>query len=190
MSDTASDMRPITPLGAYKPASFSYGPVTIVENIDTSLASFALRLGHEKKGQQALKGFLGKAVPGVAKSLAGAPGAFWMGPEQWMVTAPLGSHEDLADQLAATAKGAASVTEQTGGWCRFDLSGDGLADVFERLCPADLRKMVPGDVTRTSIEHLGCFLLVTSAQDVTVYGPRSSAGSLYHALQTAMRSAL
>ena len=189
MSNAASDMRSITPLGAHEPASFSHGPVTVTEIVDVALASYALRLGHEKKGHQALKAVLGRGAPDVAKVSNGDIAAFWMGPDQWMISAPMDSHEDLADQLSTAAKEAASVTEQSGGWCRFDLRGDGLADVFERLCPVNMRAMKAGDVTRTSIDHLGCFFLLNDANDVTVYGPRSSAGSLYHALKTAIRSA-
>ena len=100
------------------------------------------------------------------------------------------SHETLAAQLAAKAKGTASVTEQNDAWCCFDLSGPRLASVFELLCPVNLRACAGGEATRTGIDHLGCFLLVLSPDHVRVLGPRSSAGSLHHALLTAMRAAL
>ena len=113
--------------------------------------------------------------------------AFWMGPDQWMVEAPLATHEDLSRQIAAQANGAASVTEQTDAWCRFDLKGERLADVFERLCAADLRRFTGGEAVRTTIEHLGCFLICRSHGLVSVIGPRSSAESLHHALLTALK---
>ena len=48
---------------------------------------------------------------------------FWMGPEQWMIVAPHATHELLAYQLAALLGDAASVTEQSGAWVTFDVTG-------------------------------------------------------------------
>lgn len=97
--------------------------------------------------------------------------------------------DDIATQIAAQAKGTASVTEQSGGWCRFDLAGPRLAEVFALLCSADLRAST-GFATRTAIDHLGCFVIKRDDARISVLGPRSSAGSLHHALLTAMHAAL
>ena len=45
-----------------------------------------------------------------------------------------------------------------------------------------------GFASRTVIEHIGCYLIKRSATDVTVYGPRSSAQSLLHVMETAAHS--
>lgn len=184
-----SDMTPITPLGSQSPCVDTVGPVTMTEVTDTALASFASRLGQEDAAQAVLADLLGAEPPEPGRATEGTMGAFWMGPDQWMVTAPYESYEDLAAVLTNKAGKTASITEQTDGWCRFDLHGERLIDVLELLCPANLRGDTVGTATRTTIHHLGCFVLVRSTVDFTVFGPRSSAGSLHHALLTAMRAA-
>ncbi|MEX0367908.1 MAG: sarcosine oxidase subunit gamma [Ruegeria sp.] len=183
------DLVAITPLGAAEPRVDTHGPVTLSEITDTALASVAARLGQEEQARAWLGTTLGVAAPDPARVGGKDLTAFWMGPDQWMVEAPYQTHEMLASDLARQAGGVASVTEQSDAWCRFDLAGDGLADVFERLCPADIRSFKGGEAVRTSIDHLGCFLICRTPEHFSVYGPRSSAGSLHHALLVAMRSA-
>jgi len=51
--------------------------------------------------------------------------------------------------------------------------------------------MAQGQVTRTRLEHLGCFLICrTKNSHFSVFGPRSSAGSLHHALTVAATSVI
>jgi sarcosine oxidase subunit gamma len=186
------DLVATSALGGTEPRVDTVGPVTLRERPEWALASVAARLGQEEHCAAGLKTLLGEAAPGPGRTQAGGPfWAFWTGPDQWMIEAPHDSHEDLAAQLKAALGPTASVTEQTGGWCRFDIEGEGVVPVFERLCNADVRAMQDGAATRTVIEHLGCFLLCrTAGRHLSVIGPRSSAGSLHHALLTAMRSAL
>lgn len=191
MSDLSSELQPVTPLGGTAPRVDNHGPVSLREVTDTALASFASRLGREAKAKEALNSVLGmQGLPGPGEGLSNDTfSVLWTGPDQWMVLAPHDSHEDLAAQLKATAGDDASITEQNDAWCRFDLTGSGLVEVFERLCPVNLRLGAHGIATRTTIDHLGCLLFVQSASQITVLGPRSSAGSLHHALLGAMRSA-
>lgn len=183
------DLDPITPLGAAEARVDTHGPVTLTEVTDRALASVAARLGREDETVVRLTDLLGTAPPAPARLVGEPLTAFWTGPDQWMIEAPLATHEDLAARLTASSDGAMSVTEQTDAWCRFDLTGDGLPEVFERLCPADTRAFAGGEALRTAIDHLGCFLLCRKVGHVSVLGPRSAAGSLHHALLTAMRSA-
>ncbi|WP_297772354.1 sarcosine oxidase subunit gamma [uncultured Roseovarius sp.] len=183
------DLVAITPLGAVRPKVDSHGPVTLTEVTDRALASVAARLGHEAETATALERLLGAPAPGPARHGGKSLMAFWMGPEQWMVEASFETHEDLARQIGSDLGAAASVTEQTDAWCRFDLTGDGLADVFERLTTANVRAFEGGEAQRASVDHMGCFVLCHDARHISVLGPRSSAGSLHHALLTAMRSA-
>lgn len=184
------NLSPLSPLGNAEALVENINGITLTEEVGFALVSCAARLGKEKQTKTALKKFLGSAAPDVSKATSGDISAFWMGPDFWMVEAPFATHEDLAVQLKAVTKANASITEQTDGWCRFDLKGDQLADVFERLCMANIRKMQAGDTTRTSIEHLGCFVILRDETHISVLGPRSSAASLHHALVTAIHSAL
>lgn len=183
------DLIAITPLGATRPRIDSHGPVTLTEVTDRVLASVAARLGHETQTGALLASLIGTPAPGPARMGGTSLMAFWMGPDQWMLSAPVETQEDLAHQVKAQAKGAASVTDQTGAWCRFDLTGDGLADVLERLTNANTRAFSGGEAQRAAVEHMGCFLLCHSPRHISVIGPRSSAASLHHALLTAIRSA-
>jgi len=182
------NLQAITPLGNKEPVTETYGPVTLTEITDIALASVSARLGREQDTAAALETFLGTPPPGAAEQCGNNLSAFWMGPDQWMIEAPFETHEDLAARLVGTSPNAYSVTEQTDAWCRFDLKGPSLPDLFERLCAADTHAFTGGEAVRTSIEHLGCFVLCRTQNHFSVIGPRSSAGSLYHALVTAFRS--
>jgi sarcosine oxidase subunit gamma len=182
----------ITPLGGASAQIDSHGTATCTEVTDLALASVAARLGHEKACAAALKTILGTDAPGPGKSAMGDPyTAVWMGPEQWIIGASFSTHEDIEDQMKAALKDAASVTEQSDMWCGYDLSGTGLQSVMELLCNINIRAMAPGDATRTAIHHLGCIVVCGDPDGFfRIIGPRSSAGSLHHAIVTAMKSAL
>ncbi len=182
------DLTAITPLGGQTPVVETIGPITLTEVTDRALASVTARQGRLTEAAQVLETVLGAALPDTQRCIDQPLGAFWAAPDQWMIEAPISSHEDLAHQLMAAANGTFSVTEQTDAWCRFDLAGDGLADLFERLCPAPVRAFQGGEAVRSTIDHLGCFVICRTPTRISVLGPRSSAGSLHHALITAMRS--
>ncbi|MEX0350650.1 MAG: sarcosine oxidase subunit gamma [Paracoccaceae bacterium] len=184
------DLVAITALGGTDPQVDSVGTVTCSEVPGVALASVAVRLGKEQEATAALAELTGAPAPGVGRFESKQIASIWIGPDQWLVEAPFETHENLADQAKAATGNAASVSEQTDAWARFDLIGSGVLAVLELLCPLDTRRMVEGDVARTSIHHLGCFILCRASEQFSVYGPRSSAGSLHHAIVTAMKSAL
>ena len=183
-------LKPISPLGADQARIDKIGTVTISENIDHSLASVATRLGKAKPFATAAKKALKLSLPGPGESITkGDFTVFWSAPEQWFVEARLESHEDISSILKRDFKDTASITEQSGGWCRFDLAGDDCVALLQRLCAVDSAAMKPGDATRTVIEHIGAFVLCHGAgNSFSIYGPRSSADSLHHALVTAANS--
>ena len=177
-------LAPLTPLGNTTPQTDTIGPVTITENTGIALASLAIRRGR------------GTDIANAAASLnltLPAPGhasenAMWLAPDQWMIEAPFATHEDNMAFLKSAFGDAASITEQTDAWVRFDLAGPDLPAMFDLLCNLDTRAMQPGQATRTVIDHLGCYVICRSV-GFTILGPRSSARSLHHALITAARSA-
>lgn len=184
------DLAPLTPLGGTEPRTDAYGGVTLTEVTSTALASVAARTGKETAAAAFMKSQLGVDAPEVGRVAEKTLLAFWIGPHQWMVEAPISTHEDLAARLSSASKGEVSITEQTDGWCRFDLTGTRLEAILELLCPFDLRSATGNEAIRTTIDHLGCFVVLRGTTHLSVIGPRSSAGSLHHALLTAMRSAL
>ncbi len=184
------DLTAITALGGSVARIDHVGPITLSEQPDWAFASVAARLGQESKCKTALKKRLGANAPDVGDVCVGKDlTAFWTGPHQWMIEAPFEQFEDIAAQVKSVVGTTASVSEQTDGWCRFDMQGDGVVAVFERLCNVNVAAMATGTATRTVIEHLGCFVICRDAgTHLSVIGPRSSAGSMHHALLTAMRS--
>jgi len=179
----------MTPLGQSLPQTDRIGPVTIAERVATALASLASRSGRDAD-VASLATAAGITLPGPGHhAQAGVYGAFWLGPQQWMIEAPFDTHEEIAAILRTAFGEAASITEQTDAWARFDVTAPDLPAMFERLCAIDLRTALPGAATRTVIDHLGCYVIVRTGETLTVLGPRSSARSLHHALITAARSA-
>ncbi len=185
------NLKAITALGGHEAQVDTVHGLTITECPDWAIASVAARMGQEKQLGAAMKKALGITMPKPSKS-AGKGGitVFWTGPNQYFVEAPIADNETLANTLADALKRTASVTEQTDGWVRFDVQGAGCSDVFERLCILDTRAMIKGTVSRTSLEHSGCFVMCRTHAYFSVYGPRSTAASIHHGLVTAAKSAL
>ncbi len=185
------DLQPITALGGAQARIDAFDGLRIAESPDWAMASLAARNGRAADMAAAARGFLGMALPEVGRcAAAGAFGAFWIGPGQWMIEAPHAGREDLAAALKSAVRDSGSVTEQTDGWVRFELTGPRCPDVLERLCNADVRAMATQAATRARVEHLGCFVIRRAADRFSVIGPRSSAGSLHRALVAAAASAL
>ncbi len=183
-------LKPHTALGQAAAVTQTVHGVLIRENPNSALASLATRRGRAADVARMAQS-VGLALPGPGQISQGTPwSALWIGPEQWLVEAPFASHEDIVSHLAPIFGDAASLTEQTDAWVRFDLQGQGLAAVFERLCALNLRAMADLGGARTVIEHIGVFVLKLAEDHITVLGPRSSAASLHHALITAAKSAL
>lgn len=177
-----TDLKPITALNGDSAAVDTIATLTIRENPDLALASVAARHGQAETVAARLKEALSLTLPEPAQwTSAGDYAAIWLGPDQWMINAEYGAHALLASELKSIVGDAGSVTEQTDGWCCFDLEGEKLVAAFERLSALDFAKMQTGQANRTSIHHLGC-LVVRTETGANVFGPRSSARSLHHAL--------
>jgi sarcosine oxidase subunit gamma len=182
-------LKALTALGKRVPSTDAIGDLVIAEQPDIALASVERRRGGEATFSKAAEKLMGRKLPEVGQSFAADPvGAFWIGPGQWMLEAPHESHEHL-DEIAAKALGAtASVTEQSDAWVRFDIEGGTVLRLFERLTSLDLRKVPAGGASRSIIEHIGCFIVRRAEARFSVYGARSYAASLHHALVEAARS--
>ncbi len=184
----ANPLKSLTPLGHDAPVTETIGAVTITENTGTALASLASRMGCEAAVASAAQ-TAGIPLPGPGRAeSASTYAAIWLGPEQWMIEAAFASHEDITAILKPIFGEAASITEQTDAWVRFDLTAPDLPALFERLCNYDLRSSGAGAATRTVIDHLGCYVIRRTEAEVTILGPRSSAHSLHHALTTAAKA--
>ena len=179
----------LTPLGHDAPETTTIGPFTITERVDTALASLAIRRGRAADVAAAAAA-AGIPLPPPGRHETQTLAAFWLAPEMWMIEAPFATHEDIRAHLLTLFHDTASITEQTDAWVCFDLTAPNLPSLMERLCNVDLRAAADGHATRTVIDHLGCYLIKHGAQTITLYGPRSSAETLHHALTVAAGSVL
>jgi sarcosine oxidase subunit gamma len=186
----ANQWKALTALGHDTAETVQIGPYRITERFDVALASLAVRRGQEAAFADAAKA-AGVPLPGASAHLSGAVySAFWVTPEMWFIEADFATHEDIVAQLKPAFGATASITEQTDAWVRFDVAGEGLVALFERLSNLDLATLPDGFASRTVMEHLGVYLVKRSATEVVLYGPRSSAQGLLHALEVTAKSVI
>ena len=184
-----ADLKPLTALGHDTPETVTVGPFTIAERTDAALASLANRRNRNADVTRAAAA-AGVPLPPPGHAETATLAAFWLAPDHWMIEAPFATHENIRAHLLAIFGDAASITEQTDAWVRFDLTAPDLPSLMERLTNVDLRTAAVNTASRTVIDHLGCYLIKRSATEITLYGPRSSAQSLHHALTFAAQSLL
>ena len=181
----------MTALGGDAARDEVIGGIRISEITDTDLASMAVRRGGGGDVETASVKMFG-GLPAAGGSLSkGGDSIIWMGVEQYLVEAApdTGSRKSATTRLAAALGAAASVTDQSDAYVRFDLEGDRVAGMLERLSAADNAGMDAGAAVRTPIHHMLCLLICREpGRRFTVYGPRSSAESLHHALTAAAGS--
>ncbi|MER8734404.1 sarcosine oxidase subunit gamma [Mesorhizobium sp. M1227] len=180
-----SELRPITAFGAAQPRLASFGLLEIRENSDLALASLALRFGTVEPTP------FGLTLPRPGRWVEGqGVAALWTGPGQWMVEHEGRAELDFAAELKQVAPGC-SVTEQTDGWVAFEIvsraGSRSLETLLSKLVNLDPADLDPGRATRTGLEHMSCFVIRRGEAHVAVLGARSSAGSLWHALETAAK---
>jgi sarcosine oxidase subunit gamma len=83
-----------------------------------------------------------------------------------------------------------ALTDQSDGWVTLDLrapDAEMLERVLEKLVNLDLRRFQTGQARRAGLAHLSAFVLRMDAGHARIFGPRSAAGTLWHALDTAAR---
>ncbi|MER9533876.1 sarcosine oxidase subunit gamma [Mesorhizobium sp. M0309] len=180
-----SDLRPITALGAALPRLESFGALEIRENAGLALASLAVRRETVEPRP------FGLTLPGPGRWIGGqGVAALWTGPDQWMIEYEGCAELDFAAELKLRAPGC-SVTEQTDGWVAFEIVSRAgsrpLEALLSKLVNVDLAGFGTGLATRTGLEHMSCFVIRRGDAHVAVLGARSSAGSLWHALETAAK---
>ncbi|NOD74556.1 MULTISPECIES: sarcosine oxidase subunit gamma [unclassified Ruegeria] len=184
------DLNPITPLGATTLHQEQYEGLMIGEVFDRAMVSISSRHGRNQDLMSCLSEKLDLKLPGVSEFIEnGDFGAFWTASDQWMFDAPHDAKSCLADKIKEIVDDAASVTDQTDGWCRFRLSGPRSVEIFQFLCTVDVSALVQGQVVKTLIEHTGCFVLCRQkAIEYEIIGPVSVVSDVLHALQAAART--
>jgi heterotetrameric sarcosine oxidase gamma subunit len=171
------DLTPLSAFGLTAPRAVVHGPLSLNEVSGLALASLAIT-----RGDKAPR-LLDLSLPDVGGLVQqGDMFAFWTGPDQWMLAYP-----EAGDFLASDN---CAVTDQTDGWVILDLcapDGTALERVLEKLVNLDLRVFPAGQARRTGLAHLSVFVLRRDVASVRILGPRSAAGTLWHAVETVLR---
>ena len=126
-------------------------------NLDNNKKIFSLNehLGQTKKFNSTFKSYFLYTPPSVSnfkeneKTLV-----FWARKNSYFI---LGEIEPKS--LNSSFNSTASITDQTGGWVCFNISGKYSKSLFEKLVSLDIDFFKEGDVTRTSINKINCFVL-------------------------------
>lgn len=157
-----------TPLPA---APFTAAGVTI--SAAPPLARWSLRA----RDRAALEGVIGRSLPArIGETL---DGAICLGPDEWLLRAPLGS--TLADAAGAPVA-VVDISERAVG---IALSGSAALAVIEAGCPRDVSRFAVGYATRTIFEGTEVLIERTGAEAFSIEVWRSFAPWLWTALTQA-----
>ena len=123
--------------------------------LDNSRNIFSLNENKDEtnKFNRIFKKFFGFTVPEIAKFNDNSI-ALWSRTKSYIILTDFN-----LDDLTSTFDGLASITDQTGGWLSFKISGKGSIYLFEKLITINLENFNEGNVIRTSINKINCFLL-------------------------------
>ena len=124
--------------------------------LDNSRNIFSLNENKDETNKFNLifKKFFGFTVPEIAKfKLNDNSIALWSRTKSYIILTDFN-----LDDLTSTFDGLASITDQTGGWLSFKISGKGSIHLFEKLITINLENFNEGNVTRTSISNINCFV--------------------------------
>lgn len=179
------DLKPITALGLSQVKSLKLGSLSLTENSGLALASLALR-----RDIDAPRPF-GLLLPEPGSWVErGGVGAFWTGPNQWIIEAEWEAERDFCAEVVAACPGQ-SVTEQTDGFVAFEFHSESGADLIlalmAKLVNIDPRLFAPGSATRAGLGHMNVFVIRRAEDRLAVLGMRSAAGTLWHELECAVK---
>ena len=134
--------------------------------LDNSRNIFSLNENKDEtnKFNRIFKKFFGFTVPEIAKfKLNDNSIALWSRTKSYIILTDFN-----LDNLTSTFDGLASITDQTGGWLSFKISGKGSIHLFEKLITVNLENFNEGNVIRTSISKINSFVLCKN-KDQTYY---------------------
>lgn len=178
------DLKPVTALGGGERRRVRHDALELEENASLALASLSLPRGATRPMP------FGLALPGPGEWTGNdMAAAFWTGPDQWLIEGPGRAESDFAAEVARHCP-SGMVTEQTDGFVAFEIRsacGEGaILALLAKLVNLDPARLRPGSATRTGFEHMSVFVIRRAPGHLAVLGMRSAAGTLWHALETAI----
>ncbi len=109
------------------------------------------------------------------------PAAYWLGPDQWLLTSDTKSAEEITDHIDRTLAGQLyAATDMSSGNVCFSLSGPAARIILGMGCGIDLHKnvFVTGQCTQTNFAHVQLFIVAVDDENFDLYVDRSHAGYL------------
>ena len=125
--------------------------------LDNSRNIFSLNKNNDEynKFNSVFKNFFSFLVPDVSKfNLNDNSIVLWSRAKSYIAITNFNLKE-----LTSSFENLASITDQTGGWLLFKVSGKGSLSLFEKLITINLDNFSEGQVIRTSLNKINCFVL-------------------------------
>ena len=125
--------------------------------LDNSRNIFSLNKNNDEynKFNSVFKNFFSFLVPDVSKfNLNDNSIVLWSRTQSFFAITNFNLKE-----LTSSFENLASITDQSGGWLSFKVSGEGSLSLFEKLVTINLDTFNEGHVIRTSLNKINCFVL-------------------------------
>ena len=125
--------------------------------LDNSRNIFSLNTNNVdyKKFNSVFKNFFSFLVPDVSKfNLNDNSIVLWSRTQSFFAITNFNLKE-----LTSSFENLASISDQTGGWLLFKVSGKGSLSLFEKLITINLDNFSEGQTIRTSLNKINCFVL-------------------------------
>jgi sarcosine oxidase subunit gamma len=177
---------------AFEAGSF---PGTVEVSETPFLTMVGIRVGRDTEAGQRIASVTG-GLPATcgAVSRTGDTSVLWLGPEEFLVVAPLEAHESLGGDLIqalrqALADGEGQVVDLSANRTTFDLTGPQSRAVLEKGCSLDLhpREFKAGSALSTQIGNIPVVLWKTGEESYRIFPRASFAEFLGRWLLDAMR---
>ena len=133
--------------------------------LDNSRNIFSLNENKDEanKFNRIFKKFFGFSVPEIAKfKLNDNSIALWSRTKSYIIL----TNSNL-DELTSIFDGLASITDQTGGWLSFKISGKGSIHLFEKLITINLENFADSLIESTSTGLIVC--IFTTLQEISFF---------------------
>ena len=164
-------------------AAFETGSVrgTVELNEVTFLTMVGVRVNRDTDAGRRIASVTG-GLPAACGAVSGSgeTSVLWLGPEEFLVVAPMEAHESLGGDLLqalreALGDGEGQVVDLSANRTTFELSGPRARAVLEKGCALDLhpRSFTPGTALTTEVGNIPVTLLKTGEESYRLF-PRAS----------------
>lgn len=146
-----------------------------------------------RRAREAAERIVGQTIPLSANTFtAGEHNVYWLGPDEWLITAGAKRFPGLGGELAQALAGFhAAVNDVSGGNVELLVSGADARAVLAKGCTLDLhpREFAPGQCAQTGLGRAACLLAAAGGpSSYAIIVRRSFAGYLCRWLANAART--